>query len=54
MIDDTEVEITCQNAIRVSMRVFDLFLMNQTVARRDIDCKGRDGVVCYARPLLSA
>ena len=33
---------------------FDLFLMNQTVARRDIDCKGRDGVVCYARPLLSA
>ena len=33
---------------------FDLCLMNQTVARRDIDCKGRDGVVCYARPLLSA
>ena len=33
---------------------FDLFLMNQIMARRDIDCEEWDEVVCYARPLLSA
>ena len=33
---------------------FNLFLMNQIVARRDIDCEEWDEVVCYARPLLTA
>ena len=40
VIDDTEAEMTCQNAIRASMRVFDLSIMNETVVRRDIDCEG--------------
>ena len=33
---------------------FDLFLMNQIMARRDIGCEEWGEVVYYARPLLSA